>query len=53
MNVTVYNIKTGKEANVPGVDAKEYIATGGWSTNPEDINIPEEKPAEKNAKAKK
>jgi hypothetical protein len=31
---TVYNMKTGKPATVDAIDAKEYLATGGWSTEP-------------------
>jgi hypothetical protein len=34
MKKTVYNIKTGKPAEVEGVDATEYVATGGWSYDP-------------------
>jgi len=31
MNKTVYNIETGEKKTIPGIDAKEYIETGGWS----------------------
>ena len=30
MKKTVYNIKTGEPVIVPGIDAREYIASGGW-----------------------
>ncbi len=32
MKVTVYNTETGKAVEVEGVDAKEYVASGGWAT---------------------
>ena len=32
MKVTVYHIETGKAVDVEGVDAKEYVASGGWAT---------------------
>ena len=31
MKKTVYNIKTGEPVTVSGIDAREYIASGGWS----------------------
>jgi len=31
MKVEVYNLKTGESCSVEGVDAKEYIKSGGWS----------------------
>jgi hypothetical protein len=31
MKKTVYNLKTGEQAIVAGVDAREYVKTGGWS----------------------
>lgn len=34
MNQKLFNIETGEEVSVPGVDAREYLATGGWSTDP-------------------
>jgi hypothetical protein len=29
--VIVYNIETGEIAMVDGVDAKEYVQSGGWT----------------------
>ena len=34
MKVKVYNVETGEAAEVDGVDAREYTATGGWSLEP-------------------
>lgn len=35
MKTTIYNAKTGEPVEVEGVDAREYIASGGWvSTKP-------------------
>jgi len=31
MKVEVYNLKTGESCSVEGIDAKEYIKSGGWS----------------------
>lgn len=33
MNQTLFNVLTGEAVSVPGVDAREYLATGGWSTS--------------------
>lgn len=44
---TVYNVKTGEAVKVDSVDAKEYVASGGWSYEP-----PEENPKVKKAAAK-
>lgn len=32
--VTVYNKKTGEMVRVSGPDAREYVASGGWQTEP-------------------
>lgn len=32
MKQTIYNKKTGDAVTIEAVDAKEYLATGGWST---------------------
>jgi hypothetical protein len=49
MKVKVYNIKTKEWALVEGVDAKEYVKSGGWSMEKPE---PEVKPA-KNTRKKK
>ncbi len=38
MKTTVYNLKTGEGVEVEGVDAREYVATGGWSLEPQKID---------------
>lgn len=40
MKKTVYNVKTGKSAEIEGVDAQEYVATGGWAFEPPTIEVP-------------
>lgn len=40
--VIVYNMITGEVARVEGVDAAEYVATGGWSYSPPEIIEPKE-----------
>ena len=48
MNATVYNIETGEKRTVPGIDAKEYVETGGWSYDkPEKIEPKASKPVDK------
>ena len=34
MQVIVYNIETGKPVKIEGVDAVEYVKSGGWSRTP-------------------
>jgi len=34
MKVKVYNNETGEPSEVEGVDAREYVRSGGWSMNP-------------------
>ena len=41
MKVTVYNVETGKAMQVEGVDAREYVKSGGWTMNPEEIGANE------------
>jgi len=49
MKVKVYNIKTKEWALVEGVDAKEYVKSGGWSMEkPEPEKKPKTKPSLKN-----
>lgn len=50
MKVTVYNVKTGEAVQVHGVDALEYVASGGWQMSP---SCPSEKPLKKAAKPRK
>lgn len=56
MNQTVYNIATGEAVTVSGIDAKEYLATGGWSQTPPVIDtVPEpeiEQPVKRTRKLK-
>jgi hypothetical protein len=39
MMVILYNVKTGAAVEVDGVDAREYLKTGGWSAS-----LPEPEP---------
>ena len=39
MNKTVYNIMTGEAVTISGIDAREYLASGGWSQTPPEIEI--------------
>lgn len=38
--ITVYNVKTGDSVTVHGVDAREYVKTGGWSLTPPVVKKP-------------
>lgn len=39
-DVTVFNKKTGEPVSVPGPDAREYVASGGWQMDPVDTKAP-------------
>lgn len=48
MKTKVWNIETGEEKTVEGVDAGEYVKSGGWAkippvSEPETIEEPKEK----------
>lgn len=45
MKTKVWNIETGEERTVEGVDAGEYVKSGGWAkTQP--VPVPELEPIE-------
>jgi hypothetical protein len=56
MKMTVYNIETGEAMVIAGVDAREFVNTGGWSYSPQlqkPDPEPEVKPEPKKRSVKK